>query len=158
VSVRRSFAIGRILLIGGLVVVAFGTIFPSSNPVMALGWLLLAPSLLSCCGATFVFVSLARSAEAASRSGTVYRIIGSAAIAGLGLALAYGVAGTLSQLPDTLAGLNGPFIPGRASPSMFFLSGVGFAVGIVIGTIDALVWWRLRGRHLLILDATDHFD
>jgi hypothetical protein len=146
---RRRLVIGLIMLIGGLVVVAIGTIFPSSDPLVALGWLLFVPVLVSVCGTVFVFVSLARSVEGATRSAAVYRIVGLAAVAGLGLALGYGEAGILSQVPDSLAGLNGPFVPGSAQGlSAFFLSGVGLLVGLVIGAVCALVWWSLRGRHL----------
>jgi hypothetical protein len=147
-SHRRS-VIGLIMLIGGLVVVAIGTMFPSSDPLAALGWLLFVPLQVSVCGTVFVFVNLARSMGGARRSAAVCRILGLAAVAGLGLALAYGVAGLLSQVPDSLAGLNGPFVPGSA-PGLgaFFLSGVGLLVGLVIGAACALVWWSLRGRHL----------
>jgi hypothetical protein len=111
---RRQLVIGLIMLIGGLVVVAIGTIFPSSNPLVALGWLLLVPSLVSLCGTIFVFVSLARRTERVRRSAEVYRIVGLAAVAGLGLALGFGAAGIVSQVPDSLAGLNGAFVPGPA--------------------------------------------
>jgi hypothetical protein len=146
---RRQLVIGLIMLIGGLVVVGIGTIFPSSNPVVALGWLLLVPFLVSFCGTIFVFVSLARSIVGARRSAAVYRIVGMAAVAGLGLALDFGAAGILSQVPDSLAGLNGPFIPGSAEGlSAFLLSGIGLSTGLVIGAIAALVWWSLRGRYM----------
>jgi hypothetical protein len=57
---RRQLIAGLIMLIGGLVVVAIRTISPSSDPLVALGWL----------------VAL----------------------------------GILSQVPDSLAGLNGSFV------------------------------------------------
>jgi hypothetical protein len=146
---RRQLVVGLFMLIGGLVLVAIGTIFPSSNPLVALGWLLLAPLLVSFCGTVFVFVSLVRSAERARRSAAVRRIVGLAAVAGLGLTLGFGAAGILSQVPDSLAGLNGPFVPGSA-PGLgaFILGGVGLSTGLVIGAVDALVWWSFRGRHL----------
>jgi MFS family permease len=146
---RRQLVIGLTMLIGGLVVVAIGTIFPSSNPLVALGWLLLVPLVVSVCGAIFVFVSLARSSENVGRSAAVYRIVGLAAVAGLGLGLGFPAAGIVSQIPDSVAGLNGSFIPGSA-PGLgsFLCGGVGLSVGLVIGAVDALVWWSFRGRHL----------
>jgi hypothetical protein len=146
---HRQLVIGLIMLIGGLIVIAIGTIFPSNNPLVALGWLLLVPALVSFCGTIFVFVSQARSIEGARRSAAVYRIVGLAAIAGLGLALGFGVAGIASQVPDSLAGLNGSFVPGPAPGLAGFLCcGIGLSVGLVIGAMDALVWWSFRGRHL----------
>jgi len=137
------------MLVGGLVVVAIGTIFPSSDPLVALGWLLLVPLLVSFCGTIFVFVSLARSAGRARRSAAVYRIVGLAAVAGLGLTLGFGAAGIVSQVPDSLAGLNGAFVPGSAPGlSAFILGGAGLSVGLMVGAVDALVWWSFRGRHL----------
>jgi uncharacterized membrane protein YiaA len=146
---RRQLVIGLIMLIGGLVIVAIGTIFPSNNQLVALGWLLLVPSLVSFCGTIFVFVSLARSIEGARRSAVVYRIVGLAAMAGLGLTLGFGAAGIASQVPDSLAGLNGTFVPGPAPGlSAFIFDGVGLSVGLVVGAMAALVWWSFRSRHL----------
>ncbi|MDQ1547331.1 MAG: hypothetical protein QOH69_2235 [Actinomycetota bacterium] len=146
---RRQLVIGLIMLIGGLVVIAIGTIFPSTDPLVALGWLLFVPVLVSICGTVLVFVGLARQIERAPRSAAIYRILGLAAVAGLGLALGYGAAGILSQVPDSLAGLNGPFVPGSAQGlSALFLIGVGLLVGLVIGAVVGLIWWSLRGRHM----------
>jgi hypothetical protein len=123
---RRQLVVGLIMLVGGLVVVAIGTIFPSGNPLVALGWLLLVPVLVSFCGTIFVFVSLARNTKRVRRSAAVYRILGLTAVAGLGLALGFGAAGIVSQVPDSLAGLNGAFVPGPAPGlSTFILGGVG---------------------------------
>ena len=146
-SRRRQLVIGLIMLIGGLIVIAIGTIFPSSNPLVALGWLLLVPLLVSLCGTIFVFVSLARSTQRVRRSATVYRIVGLAAVAGLGLALGFGAAGIVSQVPDSLAGLNGAFVPGSA-PGLgaFILGGIGLSAGLGIGAVAALVRWSIRGQ------------
>jgi hypothetical protein len=147
---RRQLAIGLILLIAGLVVVAIGMMLPSNDPIVALGWLLLLPVLVSTTGAVFTSVSLARSFDGGSPFATVRRIVGLPAVAGLGLALGYGAAGLLSQVPDSLAGLNGPFVPGSAPGlSAFFLGGVGLSMGLVIGTIAAIIWWTTRRRRLL---------
>lgn len=146
---RRQFVIGLILLIGGLVAIAIGVVFPFTDPVVALGWLLFVPMLVSLCGAVLVFLSLARSTEKVRLSTAVYRITALAAVAGVGLELGYGALGFLSQVPDSLAGQNGAFIPGSAPGlSVFFLVGLGWAAGLVIGAVTALVWWRIRGRHL----------
>lgn len=146
---RPLSGIGLVMLVGGLIVIAVGTIFPSSNPLVALGWLLLVPLLVSLCGAVFVFLRLARSSESLGRSAAVYRIIGLAAVAGLGLALGFGAAGIVSQVPDSLAGLNGSFVPGSAPGlAAFVCAAVGMSFGLVIGAGAALVWWSFRGRHM----------
>jgi hypothetical protein len=141
---RRQLVVGLIMLIAGLVVVAVGTIFPSSNPLVALGWLLLAPLLVSVCGSIFVLVSLVRR----RRTAAAYKILGSGAVAGLGLALGFGAAGILSQVPDSLAGLNGGFVPGSA-PGLgaLILGGIGLSIGLVIGSGTALIWWTSLRRH-----------
>jgi hypothetical protein len=137
------------MLIGGLAVVAIGTVFHSSDPLVALGWLLLVPLLVSLCGAIFVFVPLARGSAGVGRSSTVYRIVGLAAVAGLALTLAFGAAGIVSQVPDSVAGLNGSFVPGSAPGlAAFVLGGIGLSTGLVVGAVAALVWWSVRGRHL----------
>jgi hypothetical protein len=148
-GLRHQSVIGLVMLIGGLTVVAIGTIFPSSNPLVALGWLGFVPLAVSFCGAVFVFVRLARSSESVGRSAAVYRIVGLAAVAGLGLGLGFPAAGIVSQVPDSVAGLNGSFVPGSAPGlAAFFLCGVGLSMGLVIGAVTALVWWSFRGRHL----------
>jgi hypothetical protein len=146
---RRQLAIGFIMLIGGLVVVAIGTAFPSGDPLVAIGWLLFVPVLVAFCGTIFVFAGLARSPQTARRTPAPYRTVGSAAVAGLGLALGYGAAGIISQVPDSLAGLNGPFVPGPAAGlAAFTISTIGLSAGLVIGATIALMWWSVRGRHL----------
>lgn len=147
---RRQLVVGLVLLVGGLVAVAIGTTYPSPNPAVALGYLLIVPILVSICGCIFIVVGLARSAEGATRVTTVFRIVGVSAMCGLGLALGFGAAGMLSQLPDSLAGLNGPYIPGSAPGiGAFVLGGIGLSLGLVIGALAALVWWVNRGRHPL---------
>ena len=146
-SGRRQVVTGLILLAGGLVVIAIGTIFPSNDALVALGWLMFIPLLVSMCGAALVFVGLARSTSAVTRSAVVGRIVVMSAVAGLCLALGYGAAGLLSQVPDSLAGLNGPFIPGAAQGlSAFLVGGVGLAGGLVIGAGIALAWWIVERR------------
>ena len=143
----RELAIGLTMLIGGLVVVGVGAILPSKDAIVALGWLLFLPALVSVCGAVFVAVSLARNFEGASPSATVRRIVGLAAVAGLGFALDLGAASILSQLPDSLAGLNAPFVPGSTvALSAFVIGGMGLPLGLVVGAVAALLWWSLRGR------------
>lgn len=147
---RRQLVVGLILLAGGLVVLAIGTIFPSNDPLVALGWLLLVPLLVSLCGTVLVFISLVRNKGSVRQPATVYRIVrivGIAAVAGLGLSLGYGVAGFLSQVPDSLAGLNGPFVPGSGPGlSGLFLCGMGLAAGLLIGVGAALTRWLSRRR------------
>ena len=146
---RRQIVVGLILLAGGLVVIAIGTAYPFVDPVVALGYLGVIPSLVSSCGTIFIVVGLVRNHERATRSTTVYRIVGVSAMSGLGLALVTGAAGILSQVPDSLAGLNGPFIPGSAPGiGALVLGGIGLSAGLVIGAVAALVWWAYCGRHL----------
>jgi hypothetical protein len=146
-SRHRQLALGVILLITGLVVIALGAIFPSSSPLVALGWLFAVPSLFSLCGAVFVVVSLARSTGTAKPCAMVNRIISSGAVAGLGLALGWGAAGALSQVPDWLAGLNGSFVSGSAlGISAFVLAGIGLATGLMVGALVAILWWSQARR------------
>jgi hypothetical protein len=139
--------IGLIMLIVGLLVVAIGAIHPWTDPLVAIVCLLGVPALVASCGAVFVFVSLARITAPATRSAAVYRIARLASVAGLGLALAYGAASDISQVPDWLAGLNGRFIASSSSAlGELALGGIGLVMGLVVGAIAALVWWRFRGR------------
>jgi uncharacterized membrane protein len=148
-SRHRQFVIGLLVLIGGLVVVLIGAIHPSADPLVAIVYLLGVPALVASCGTIFVFVSLARSTRKATRSASVCRIARLAAVAGLGLALAYGAASGLSQVPDWLAGLNGRFIPSSTSAlEELALGGIGLLMGLLIGTVAARVWWAFRSRHL----------
>jgi hypothetical protein len=146
---RRQLIVGLILLAGGLVVVAVGAIYPFADPLVALGYLLFVPILVSICGTVFVFVSLARSTRKATRSASDYRTARLAAVAGLGLALGYAEAALLSQVPDSLAGLNGPFIPSTAPAiQVLVMGGIGLSMGLLIGAVAARAWWAFRSRHL----------
>lgn len=145
---HRQLAVGVILLAAGLVVVAIGTVFPAADPVVALGYLLAAPMLVSFCGTVVIVVAVARGITKARRSAPASRIVGLSAVAGLGLYVGYGVAGVLSQVPDSLAGLNGPYVPGSAPGiAAFELAGFGLFAGLVIGAVVALVWRAYRRRH-----------
>jgi hypothetical protein len=156
-SRHRQFAVGLFMLIGGLVVVAIGAIHPLADPFVAIVYLLGVPALVASCGTVFVFVSLARSKAPATRSASVYRIARLAAVAGLGLALAYGAASSLSQVPDWLAGLNGRFIPSSSSAlGELALGGIGLLMGLLIGAVGALVWWAFRARHLPPRSTENH--
>jgi hypothetical protein len=148
-SRHRQFVLGLIMLTGGLVVVAIGAIHPSTDLLVAIVYLLGVPALVASCGTIFVFVSLTRSKAPATRSGSVFRIARLAAVAGLALALAYGAASGLSQVPDWLAGLNGRFIPSSsAALGELALGGMGLLMGLLIGGGGAQAWWAIRGRHL----------
>jgi hypothetical protein len=145
---RHQLTVGFVLLAAGLVVVAIGTVLPAADPVVALGYLLAAPMLVSFCGTIVVVVALARSITKARRSAPASRTVGLSAVAGLGLYLGYGVAGILSQVPDSLAGLNGPYVSGPAPGiAAFELAGFGLFAGLVIGAVIALVWRTYRRRH-----------
>jgi hypothetical protein len=146
---HRQFAIGLTLLIGGLTVIAFGTAYPAADPVAALGYLIVVPSLVSCCGTVLIAVGLARRIGGRTRSTSPHRIVGISAMSGLGLALASGTLGILSQVPDSLAGLNGAYVAGPAPAiEALVLGGIGLSVGLVIGTVASFAWWAYRGRHL----------
>jgi hypothetical protein len=140
-SRHRQLAIGLSALIGGLAAIAIGTIFPSSDAVVALGWLLLLPLLVSLCGVIFISVSLARSIGAVGRSVAGCRIVGLTASVCLGLGFGYGALGIVSQVPDSLAGLNGAFVPDSAPGlGVFVCSGVGLLAGLMIGAVEAIIW------------------
>lgn len=145
---RRQLVPGLVLLIVGLLVVAIGAVVPSSDPVVALGWLLLVPMLVSFVGTVLLFLGLARNPSGGWRFAGTSRIVGLSAVAGLGLALAFGAAGILSQVPDSLAGLNGPYVPGSGSAlSAFFLCGLGVLAGALIGVVaSVLLRWFRPGR------------
>jgi hypothetical protein len=146
---RHELIIGLTMLVAGLLVIAVGAVFPASDRLVAIGWLLFLPVLVSLCGTVFVCVSLARTRASARPSAVVYRIVGFGAMAGLGLAFAYGAAGILSQVPDSLAGLNGPYVPGAANAlSAFLLGGFGLVIGLALGAAAAVAWWFVSGRHM----------
>jgi len=143
-SRHRQFIVGLIMLIGGLVVVAIGAIHPSTDALVAIVYLLGVPALVASCGTVFVFVSLARGKAPATRC----RITRLAALAGLALALGYGAASGLSQVPDWLAGLNGHFTPSSTAPlEELALGGIGLLMGLLIGGAGAQVWWSYQARH-----------
>ena len=135
------------MLVGGLAIVAVGGIFPSSDPVVALGWLLFVPVQVSLCGVVFVFVGLARGLGRAIRTSAAFTIVRLSAVAGVGIALGYLAAGIASQVPDSIAGLNGPFVPG-ASPALgvFLLCGIGLSAGLLVGAVAVLVLRFFRSR------------
>lgn len=144
---RRQVAVGSALLAAGLVTVAVGTAYPSTDARVALDCLLVLPMLVSLCGIVFLVAALARRSGGATRPAPVATIIGVSAASGLGLALGFGAAGVLSQVPDWLAGLNGPYIPGSAAGAgVFVLAGIGLSAGLLIGAVAAVIWWVYRGR------------
>jgi hypothetical protein len=142
--------VGLILLASGLIGVAIGMSYPFRDPVLALGVLVVLPSLVSLCGTVVIAVGLARKSSDGRHSTPVLRIVGVCAMSGLALALAFGAAGILSQVPDDLAGLNGPYVPGAAGAGAFVLDGIGLSVGLGIGAVAALAWWAYRGRHSFV--------
>jgi xanthine/uracil/vitamin C permease (AzgA family) len=142
----RLFVTGLILLVGGMAVIAIGSASPTNDPVVALGWLTLAPLLVSLCGTVLVFVSLVRRSARSTRGSARYRIVRLFAVAGLGLGLAYPVAGILSQVPDSVAGLNGTYVYVPPLPGVLLCCGVGLFVGVAVGALAAWVWLSLHAR------------
>jgi hypothetical protein len=122
-------AIGLGTIITGVVTVTVGTVVASHDLFVGLILLLLLPLSASSCGAMMAMIGVVRTPEDPSRSSVVRRIVGAAALAGVGFGFGYPALGILSQLPDYAAGLNGAFLPGSLL-SDFFLPGVGLLVGL----------------------------
>jgi hypothetical protein len=102
---------------------------------------------ISFCGAVLAFIGLVRQLEAGSRSAVIPRIIGGTALACLGSGFGFGALGTLSQLPDWFAGLNGAF-RSESNLGFFAFAGMCLLTGLGVGILIGLIWWVIRGRHL----------
>ncbi len=146
---NHQLVLGLGLIVAGLVIVGVSNLVVSSDVFLGLVLLLLIPLAISFCGAVVAFIGLLRTPENASRFRAVRRIIGLAAIAGVGLGLGFPALGILSQLQDYAAGLNGAFISGSSAGfGAYFLVGAGLLAGLCAGVLVALVWWVIRGRIL----------
>jgi hypothetical protein len=146
-SPQRQPAIGLGIMIAGLVAIAVGVVVASHDLFVGLILLLLVPLSVASCGAVVALIGLVRQPEGRSRSSLVRRIIGGAVLACVGSGLGLGALGTLGQLPDYAAGLNGAFLP-PSGLSIFLSAGMCLLVGLGAGILIALIWWKMRGRHL----------
>ncbi|HEY4152008.1 MAG TPA: hypothetical protein VGM38_01680 [Pseudolysinimonas sp.] len=145
---RQQLVIGLGIMIAGLVAVAAGAVVQSHDLVVGLILLFLVPQLASFCGAVVALIGLVRKPDGRSGSALIRTIIGAAALGSVGYGFGLGALGTLGQLPDYAAGLNGTFLPVPASLSVFLLTGTCLAVGLGLGILVSLIWWKARGRHL----------
>lgn len=142
----RQVAIGLGVMIAGLVAIAVGAAVAPHDVVVGLILLLLVPLSVSFCGAILALIGLLRQPEARSRSAVIRRIIGEAALGGVGFGFGFGALSTLSQLPDWFAGRNGTFLP-EVGLSLFPFTGICLLVGLGSGALIALIWWTRHGRH-----------
>lgn len=108
---RLPLALGLVLLVSGVVVVAFGAMVQSEDPVVALGWLLTLPLLMSMCGCAFLIASHFGISEYNSDLARRRPLV-LVALVGLALGLSFPAAGVISQIFDSAAGLNAEFVPG----------------------------------------------
>ncbi|HEY4269447.1 MAG TPA: hypothetical protein VGM94_14790 [Galbitalea sp.] len=143
---RRLILIGFCAIAVGLLVIGVVAIAATTNLFVGLIVLLLTPLLIAFCGTVLVFFGLFRT-HGSNWAGAVRRLIGLAAVAGMGGGLAWGALGVLSQLPDYAAGLNGAFMSGAwAITSTLVIMGVGLAAGGSVGAVIALIWWNAHRR------------
>ena len=144
---QRQVAIGLGIMIAGLVALAVGVVVGSHDLFVGLILLLLVPLSVAFCGAVVALIGLVRQPEARSPSGVIRRIIGGAVLACVGSGFGFGALGILGQLPDYAAGLNGAFLP-EDGLSLSLFAGMCLLAGLGSGTLAALIWWKLRGRHV----------
>lgn len=152
---RLPLALGLVLLVSGVVVVAFGAMVQSEDPVVALGWLLTLPLLMSMCGCAFLIASHFGISEYNSDLARRRPLV-LVALVGLALGLSFPAAGVISQIFDSAAGLNAEFVPGPA-PAIgaitFAMSGL--AVGLVVGAIGSTLT-RAANSHGSALERLVH--
>lgn len=153
---RKLFlSLGLVLVISGVVVVALGAMAQSEDPVVALGWLLTVPLLVSVCGCAFLIASLFGIDGSDSRLAR-HRPLVLVALVGLALGLSFPVAGIISQIPDSLAGLNAEFVPGPAPAiGAIAFAVIGLAVGLAVGAIGSILM-RIAYRRGSALERLAH--
>ena len=142
----RQLTIGLGIMLAGFVALAVGVLVASHDLFVGLILLLVVPLSVSSCGAVLALIGLVRQPETGSRSAVIRRIIGGAALACVGSGFGYGALATLSQLPDWVSGDNGPYLP-EDGPSLLLFAGTCLLAGLGSGTLIALGWWAVRGRH-----------
>jgi hypothetical protein len=145
---RKQVAIGLGIMIAGLAAIAAGVVVGSHNLIVGLILLFLVPLAVSFCGTMVAMIGLVRKPEGRGRPPLIPTIIGVAALAGVAYGFGYGALGTLGQLPDSTAGLNGTYLPVPAGLSVFLLEGMCLLVGLGSGILVAFIWWwKTRSRH-----------
>ena len=78
------------------------------------------------------------------------------ALVGLALGLSFPVAGIISQIPDSLAGLNAEFVPGPAPAiGAIAFAVIGLAVGLAVGAIGSILM-RIAYRRGSALERLVH--
>jgi hypothetical protein len=142
VSNRGWYWFGIVLVVTGLGVIVAGTIAPSSDIVVALGWLLVAPLVLMLFGAVCSLIGLLRDVKTLSRQNSTRRIFAAGAAAGIALSSGFGAAGGVSQVPDWMSGENGDFLPGpEGGGGALIVVALGLVIGVVVGGVVVAVWW-----------------
>lgn len=148
-SNRGWFWLSIVLVVAGLGVIVAGTIAPSSDIVVALGWLLVAPLVLMMLGAVCSLIGLLRHVKTLSRQDSTRRIFAAGAAAGIALGSGFGAASGVSQVPDWMSGANGAFLPGpEGGEGALIVDALSLVIGVVIGGVVVAVWWfadRRRG-------------
>jgi xanthine/uracil/vitamin C permease (AzgA family) len=142
----RLVAIGLGIMIAGLVTLMAGVVVASHDLLVGLILLLLVPMAVSFCGATVTLIGLVRQSAGRGRSSIFRTIIGVAACAGLGYGFGFPVLGTLSQLPDYAARLNGTYLP--EGPTVLLFPAACLLVGLVTGIPAALIWQKTQGNRM----------
>ena len=135
------------MIIAGLSTMALGGAVASPDLLVGLILLLLAPLIVSFCGALVVVIGLVRRPDDGSRPLQTRRIIAVGGLAGLSYAFGFLALSILSQLPDYAAGLNGSYLPAPIQP-VFVIATIGLLAGLGLGILVALTWRTIRRRQV----------
>jgi hypothetical protein len=146
-SPSRQLAIGFVMTIAGLAAVEVGVLVASHDLIVGLILLLIVPLSVSFCGVVVTLIGLVRLPDGRNRFSLNRKIIGVGALAGSGYAFGFSALGSLSQLPDYFAGLNGAFQP-DAGLAVFLFVGASLLVGLGLGVLVALIWRKAGGRQV----------
>jgi hypothetical protein len=142
VSHRGWFWLGIVLVMAGLDVIVAGTISPSSDIVVALGWLLFAPLVVMLFGAVCILIGLLRHVKTLLKQNLTRRILAAGAAAGIALSAGFGAAGLVSQVPDWISRANGAFPPGpEGAEGALIIVAVGLVIGVAMGGAVVAVFW-----------------
>jgi hypothetical protein len=92
VTNRGWIWLGIVIVFAGLGVIISGTISPSRDIAVALGWMLFAPLVVMLFGAVCILIGLLRQVKTLSRQNLTRRILAAGAAAGIALSAGYGAA------------------------------------------------------------------
>lgn len=140
------------------VVFIAGTIWSPNESVVALTAVLAGAPIVAVVGAALWAFGLGSHWGDRGRTQRRRRLVAIGAVAGLALGYGLVAAGAISLIPDWAHGLTGIFGAGFAiGVTAFFCVPLSVIVGLVIGLLTALVWWRAWGRRMEpeVLDALD---